>query len=529
MRWRFAGTMILLASALALAAASAHATPLDLLDDETPQDPDGPVALITHDVPDDGATYTDNLNRFGWTVLDENGQPTPHLDAAFTLEQHGTPLFSTAPSSGHDYDAIDRYWATLQPGGYNVTVEVPLDGETLTATHQGTAHEADTTPATLEHDLPTTAQAGEPLPLEYDVTTHGGDRIEHAHVLLEAWDTDDDRRVLQTTTHGHQGPHEATITLPSEGEYALKLTAYHPHPTDRTTPFSAFTTTHTLTVDPGTPLLPGIPTREPLENTVETGQSDAPYDLFVTFDPYTSTGPDQKIRIGTAIVDTRTRALVEHVDIDARLEAPDATLLLETHEHSYDGVAEIEAAPPVPGDYTLEIHAESTREDWTGTHQATFSIHPPAVPLYAGDYYLALDGDRTVDAGTPTDYTFRATDEAGEPYDHSEVAITVLDPDGQLHLAGKLHTHDDGLFPFTLNLPDPGTYTVHADPFPLMPSPVLDHHGPTRGDERTYHLEAQTPESAEPTDTADAPASTSLLPAAALIASILAAAAIARP
>lgn len=501
MRVPFTVLLVLALALTGLLATTSAITASPLTEDaasfDEPRPAQGPIAHITHEMPPTGDTYVENLNRFGWILLDEDAKPIMHQNAAFTVQQDGAPLLATSPSSGHDYDGVDRYHlTTLQQGPYTVTVDIPHEGDTHTARFNGTAHEQPLTPATITHELPTQATAGEPTPLTYALETDQGDPIHHAHVLLEIWHTDEDRRIYQTTTHGHEANHEATITFPTAGDYEIRLTPYHASPKDDATRFASFTATHTLTVDEGATLEPSAPTREPLENTVDSSDSDAPYELFLTYDPYTSTGPWQKMRIAGVIVDPDTRTLVPHVDVHATLTAPDGTTLLETTQlHAYDGIVEIETAQPTIGDYTLTLEAESTRTDWTATGQATFSVHPPIAPMGAGPILVDLDGPTTLDPGQPADFTFEATTLGGAPYAHSEIAVTVHDEEDIVY-SGKLHTHDDGLFPFTLTFPEPGAYTVHADPFPLTPNPDA----PSLNDDaRAFHVDVQpTGEDLEP-------------------------------
>jgi hypothetical protein len=102
---------------------------------------------------------------------------------------------------------------------------------------------------------------------------------------------------------------------------------------------------------------------------------------------------------------------------------------------AYDGVFELETARPAEGDYTLTLEATSTRTDWSASHEATFSVHAPAMPE-SPTTFLDLEAPGTFTAGEPADVTFAATNALGQPYQHSEIATTLIDPDGTVPVRG---------------------------------------------------------------------------------------------
>jgi hypothetical protein len=487
-------TFAALAVLLAAGAAQAAGLPAEGTRDPAGPGPaadaaeDGPVVRVLQETSPSNTTALDSLQRFGWAILDEDGAPVEHNDAIVEVRQDGQPVFATEPSSGHDYDGIDRFWlGLLEEGPYEVRVEVPGEGGDRTASFEGEVVDRDAPEAELDVDAPDTAPAGEPVDVAYRAIANGT-VVEHAQVLVEVVDAEADRRILQTDTHGHDGRHEATVTFPEPGPYELRLTAYDP--VDRE-PFETVTATHEVEVTEGTPPQAGAPSRTPLENTVETAQSDEPYEMHVAYDPYTSTSRWGKMRISATVVDPADRTLVEHVDVDATLTGPGGTVLFATEDaHAYDGVFELETARPAEGDYTLALEATSTRTDWSASHEATFSVHAPAVPE-SPVQFLDLEAPGTLGEGQPGQLAFAAADALGQAYEHSEVATTLLDPDGTVQFSGKLHTHTDGRFPFVLAPDAPGDWTLRGDPFPTTPSAVAQHEGPERGEDRSFDLSVQ--------------------------------------
>lgn len=451
-------------------------------------------AVVLHENPPNGDTHADNLNRFGWALLDARGAPQVHQDAEFVVTYRNTTLFATTAASGHDYDGIGRYMIAFPGAGdYSVDVRVPGD-EDATASFAGVVHEHAEGKASLQWDPPTTTTTGEPMSLDYRVVDAQGETIRHAQVDLEIWNVERDSLVFKTDTHAHdpEADHALDYVFEEAGEHQLRLSAFEAFAGEGVATFAAFTTTHTVDVEPGPPGLPGLITNDALENRVDRGSAAEPYRIFASYDPYTSVGAGSPIRLVTSVVDSETGRPVEHLDYDATITGPHGDVLFEAQTlHSFDGILEITTSHQTVGDHRLVVEAEDSRTDWTGTAEFTYSVLPPVATLTPGPHLVTVDGLEDVTAGEPSQVTVRVNSLAGEPFAHGEINIRITHGDtDRLLLAGKLHTHADGDYPFTFTPPKNGDYTLHVDPYSLTPAPPTPFYGNEINTARHFQFKA---------------------------------------
>ncbi len=445
----------------------------------------GPRVVVTHDTPEDGTTYVGNVNHFGWVLFGEDGAPAFHHDAVVEITLDGRTLYKTEPSSGHDYDGVDEIQISFPTTGtYEVSVTIPTGEGEVTDTFQGQVLAAPDATASLPIDGPETATAGEPVTFTYELLDADDDRIPHSDVLVQVRDVDQSKEILRVHTHTHEDTQTFQHVFTEPGTYEVVFLGYQAFPSPDSAMFGPVREVHEITVEegemPDVPAAsPGAPTNRPLENRVDAGSNDGPYELWATYDPYTSVGVFGRIHLTTVITDAATGDPVPHVDLDASLTGPGGQVLFQSETlHEYDGVFHLAGAYSTPGDYTLEVTAE--KGAWTDTTTHRFSVHPPVVPMAAGPQFATLDHPDTIEAGTPTKLTVKATDEAGRPFDHSEMTVTVRDgTTGLPLLSDKVHTHASGTFPITATFPTQGDYVVEVDGVDLEPTAATQVHGPS--------------------------------------------------
>lgn len=452
-----------------------------------------PRVVVTHDTPEDGTTYVGNVNHFGWVLLREDGAPSFHHDAVVEITLDDRTLYKTEPSTGHDYDGVDEIQIAFPTTGtYEVAVTIPTDDGEVTGTFQGQVVAAHDEPARLQVEAPSTATVGDPATFVYEVLDDHGQRISHSDVLVQVRDVDQAKEVFRVHTHTHDEAQAFDHVFTQPGTYEVVLLAYQAFPSPDATFFEPVRHVHEITVEEGpAPIQPAAtqpPTQRPLENRVDPGTNDGPYELWATYDPYTSVGLFGRIHLNTVVTDATTGDPVPHVDFDATLTGPDGTILFESQTlHEYDGVFHLAAAYQTPGDYTLEVTAE--KGAWTDKTTHTFSVLPPLLPLAAGPQFVTLDRPDTIQAGSPTELVVEAADESGRPFAHSEMTVTLRDQaTGLPILSDKVHTHGSGQFPITATFPAPGTYTVEVDGVDLEPTAATQVHGPSMGQAPIFDL-----------------------------------------
>lgn len=451
-----------------------------------------PQVVVTHDTPEDGTTYVGNVNHFGWVLLGEDGTPAFHHDAVVEITLDGQTIYETEPSTGHDYDGVDEIQVTFpSTGTYEVTVTIPTDDGEVSDTFQGRVLPAEEEAARLALEAPDEATAGQPVTFTYELLDEDGQRIPHSDVLVQVRDAEAHKEILRVHTHTHEEAQTFDHVFTEPGSYEVVFLGYQAFPSPDAAFFQPVRKVQEITVQEGqapTGALPGAPTSQPLENRVDTGQGDGPYDLWATYDPYTSVGIFGRIHLNTVITDASTGQPVPHVDLTATLTGPQGQVLFQSDTlHEYDGVFHLAAAYQTPGDYTLEVTAQ--KGAWSDSTTHTFSVHPPVVPMAAGPQYATLDHPDTIEAGSPTDLVVKATGEAGQPFDHSEMTVTLRDQaTGLPILSDKVHTHGSGEFPITVTFPTAGAYTVEVDGVDLEPTAATGVHGPSMGQAPIFDL-----------------------------------------
>ncbi len=409
---------------------------------------------------------------FTWLLLDGDGEPFVHHDAAFQVTLDGAVLMETTPASGHDYDGKDTY---------RVRVPASAAESNLTATVEITPRGSDE-PVVERVVLPVEPPAEDTPQVRVSVENAGStgdlatleatvDGVEGASTL--AWHVQELTTgfdVLHVTTRA-QGTHEVRFAFPDTTRYTVQATLL-------TGPATAdATTVQVLEASPPTrPADP--PTRRPMENAVEHGTAPADHVLFATYDPYTSIGTHGRIRLGTVLLDEANRTPSEPASVAAELTGPHGRVLLTSEDlHAPGGLLTVTVHRPEVGDHLLRVNLD----DGEGSVELPWSVHAPAIATAAGPQFTHLDGPRNVTAGEGGPFAFHVRDAAGVPFMHSEVDLRVVGPDGVPWFTGKLHTHSDGTFPIDLGLLGEGQWRLEASPTALHPSPTPAYYGPTVG------------------------------------------------
>lgn len=446
--------------------------------------------VIAHDAPPDGRAVVGNPAHFAAILFGADGMPAFHHNMEIAVELNGVPLFATTPSSGHDYDGINGFEVVFPvPGEYVVRARTEGRDETATEFRGRVEPLGDPAPASLRLEGPEAVPAHEPAEFRYAIVDAAGVPVPDADVLFQIRRLSDGALVFRAHTHGHDGPQSLTYDFSRPGEYEVTLLAYQAFPDETAVVFPAFTTTKKVTVDfspagladGAQPPTPGAPERRGL-NHVTMGESAGDLVLMGTYDPYTVTGPFGQARLSAVVVDQDVQP-VPRVDFEAVLTDPLGREVFRSASlHEYDGVLEVLFGGQEPGPYSL--HVEAQRGAWTGSLVLDYTVAPPATPLSAGPQFLEATGLDQLAAGRPGEVELFMHDAAGRPFEHSEVDVQVVPAgeDAVPVLATKLHTHDDGRFPFTLAVHEPGDYVLRLAPFSLEPRPTPAYHGKALGD-----------------------------------------------
>jgi hypothetical protein len=431
------------------------------------------AVVIAHDVPADGRTFVGNVNHFAVVAKGDDAVPDFHQDMPWRVTLNGVVLAETTVGSGHDYDGVNTFDIVFPvPGPYSVEA---LDGSgQALATFHGVV---DPTPgaaslATLAWDRDEGLSSGSEHRFEYWVSTRDapGVPIPHSDCTFEV--LRDGRTEFRTKSHTHGENQALEYEFPEPGTYTLRVLCFQAFPSPRAQLFQPAVAQETVEVLPGfavETLMPGVPLPPPAEmNAVVVAPAGDGMTLVGTFDPYTTVGPDTLQHLNVLAVDGSGQP-IQHVDFTAVLEGPSGRLFGSDTLHEYDGIYELTTRQAVPGVYTLRVTAEGSQG--AGELAMSYLVLPRAAPLTAGLVAVALDAAPV--AGTPGDWLLAATATSGA-FAHGELEVRLTAVGNPIpYLQAKLHTHDDGLYPFTVTLPTPEAYTLEVTPFPLTPDLVL--------------------------------------------------------
>lgn len=463
------------------------------------------MVVIAHDSPPDGRAVVGNVAHFAAVLFGKDGTPQFHHDMLIDVTLNGVSLFRTTPDSGHDYDGVNGFDVIFPvPGEYVVTATTNgQEGET-TSTFKGYVVPLEAPKAaTLAIDAPSTAMLGEPVTLTYGIVDADGALLNHTDVLVEAREAGYPQSLLfRAHTHTHDAQQSLQLALPRPGDFDLTFIAYNAFPSKSAAMFPAFLATHKLSVQPP-PAPPAASPQEPVLNflsadpadpvalnLVGMGQSDGDYLVYATYDPYTLVGPFSQVRLSTLVVNKTTMELVQHVNFEATVVDSLGNVVFASQSlHEYDGVLEVLLGEQLPGNYHLNVLAE--RGAWKGGAVLDYTIAPPAAALSAGPQFTDVTGLDALVSGQPSPVELFIHDAAGMPFMHGEVDIQVLPAaEGAAPiLATKLHTHDDGKFPFSVTYPAAGDYILRVAPFALEPRPTPLFFGPGPGDALDFPIQ----------------------------------------
>ncbi|HEV8359816.1 MAG TPA: hypothetical protein VGR28_05095 [Candidatus Thermoplasmatota archaeon] len=451
------------------------------------------MVVVAHDGPPDGRAVVGNVAHFAAIILDAQGMPAFHHNLEVRVELNGLVLFATTPDSGHDYDGVFEFDVVFPvPGAYTITATSDGDVQ-ATGTFAGYVVPMDAPlPATLQLDLPASIAAGQPFDLTYQIVDGQGQLLPHTDALVEVREAAAGHVLYRVHTHTHEEAQQLTLTLPLPGPYVARVLGYTAFPTARAPQFPAFVTEQAFEVAPGLPDLgvaPVAPVPPGAMNQVDEGEAGGEYVLLTTYDPFTVVGPFSQTRLSALVLNATTMDAVQHVNFEATLtDALGRVLLHSASLHEYDGVLEILVGDAPVGQYHLAV--EASRGNWTGTASAHYTVAPPVEAMSAGPQIVEASGLDEPASGAPTDIDLFIHDLAGMPFSHGEVDLQVV-PSQQGAapiLATKLHTHDDGHFPFTLTFPAAGDYDLIATPFALEARPTPVFYGGSLGAPAVFHF-----------------------------------------
>ena len=430
----------------------------------------GPV-FLAHDLRTTGEAYAGGLAGFAPMFLGDDAIPDPHKQNQVRVSQGGITLFETTADSGHDYDGVAPFLLAIPAAGPFEVASIA--GDKVQAEFKGLAAPAPALAATAELELPAQSAAGAAVPIALAAKVPG--LVAHSDGIVEVRkDGPEGEVLLRVHAHTHEAPMALHYVFPQPGTYAVRATVYQAYPGGDDTAFVPATVVKAHEVLPGPPPAGPVPVAAmppAARNAVVEGTtSGGPYRLIGSYDPYTVVGLGTLQHLAVSVMDPATRAPVAHVDFKAEVAGPYGTWWSSASLHEYDGIFELAARAPIPGLHVLKVSAETGA--WKGTVEMPFTVLPGLEQVPAAAITLRSP-DRGVAANQSADFAFSARDAAGRPVAHSEIDLVVLDPDGNLHLQAKLHTHGDGDFPFTLALPRAGNYRLLASATSLDPNTPL--------------------------------------------------------
>lgn len=431
---------------------------------------------IAHDAPPDGRTFVGNVNHFSVIVHGDDAIPDFHQDVPWRATLNGATLAETTVSSGHDYDGVNTFDIVFPAEGA-YTVEALDEAGNAVATFNGTVHPAPDRPGAIKLDLPSApVLAGQPARFTYSVSdgSEGASDLPIAHSDCTFETLLDGRPEFRAKSHTHEERQQVSYAFAQAGSYTVRVLCFQAYPSLRATLFAPVVAEASVMVLPGPPAntaagAPASPPPPTALNAVVTAPAGDGMTLVGTFDPYTIVGPDTLQHLNVLAVDG-TGQTIQHVDFTAVLDGPAGQVFASDSLHEYDGILEVTTRQLVPGPYTLRVTAEGG--SGTGELAMTYVVAPRAVPLNAGLVGVTLDAPG-VALGEASKWTLAAGATSGA-FAHGELDIRLTAAGSQVpYLQAKLHTHDDGTFPFTVALPTAEPYTLDVLPFPLMAELVL--------------------------------------------------------
>lgn len=440
--------------------------------------------------------------QLGWVLTNGEGQPAFHQDATFEVRFGNDTLLATTPASGHDYDGIDPYTVAFpEEGNYTVRARVADDStgdlvQRRVVAH-GTVTEAPEQRLHLDLSVPDTVRAGQQATIAANVTGPSGEPVEHTDVTIRIQRIPDRFEVFKTRVHDHDGT--PTLRYAFDRATSFRVTAVAaPVPAEPSGALRADSATHVIEVEPSRTDAPGVspPVDEPLYNARESGDEAGPYQLFGTYDPYTSVGPHGRIRLGMLTLNESTHEPARNVDYSATLLGPDDQQLFASDSlHAVDGFEYVTLSRRLPGTYHMRVDA--SKGPWSDHVTLEFTVTPPAAATNAGFLQAQPNASTQLQAGQAQTLPIHVQDASGTPLVHGEVDWRFVDQEtGTPVAAGKLHSHENGTLPLTLTPPEAGNYRLELMPESLQPAPTPFTFGEAVGQAPVFDVQVDPPETA---------------------------------
>jgi hypothetical protein len=424
--------------------------------------------MVLLDVQGNNDVQVGDLARFEVIAFGADGLPEPHRDFHFQVLFAGKPLLETTAASGHDYDGILQFDVTFpSPGPYRARV---FDAGIEVAHLEGWAVPAAILPAVVHLEGPTLAAVGTPALFRVWPEDQEGRQVQHFYTLLEV--RRDGELTYRAKLHGHDeadlGPVEAEIGFPFPGTYTVSATVYQASPYGpQHLAFAPLHAEREVQVLPGASLASNPPTSAPLPTGIVQGGTGI-LRLLGTYDPSPEVGPGTLQHLSVIAMSPSSGGLVGHGNFAALLLGPGGERLFASRFlHEADGVLEFATTQPAAGAYLFQVH-----QDGEASIAMPFRVGLPAVGPTSGPHTVIVSGLERAQAGKPQPVQIAIHDVAGMPIQHAEVDVQVVGPDGVPHLLVKLHTHDDGQFPFVFTPLREGVHTIKVVPFVLESRPV---------------------------------------------------------
>lgn len=427
------------------------------------------VAAVLYDGPPSGRAVVGGFTHFGFALLDEEGRPAAHRDAAFRVEQEGVVLFETPDA--HEYDGLFGFDVTFtRPGPYRV---VATSEGLETGVFEGTVvpRADETEAAILFEQAPAAGPGDNAIEGVLSIVGPDGAILPHTDAIVEFRHKGTQRLAARTHLHVHEEPMRFTQGFDAPGEYDLRVVGYRAFPNGRSPDVHAVVADFGVTAGAlALPAAPAAPAAAPgvLEPIGASAEKDG-VALHATYDPQNQVGVGQVARIAALV--TNATGPLAHVDFSFTLRGPRGLVFHSESLHEYDGVFEYVFVPGAPGAYDGVV--EARLDEGTLLVPVHVQVVPPAVPLMgAGVATVTVEGLDGAAAGAPVDLTFRVAGPSG-PVEHSEVDVTIYhDGEAPVHQF-KLHTHGSGEMRASVLFPHAGHWKVQVDPLPTLPQAVV--------------------------------------------------------